>query len=131
VTDTVILGIIVGLPPTIAAITAAWVAVSTKRATTALHESVAKIEVQTNNMNSQMVASAKTEGRQEGKEKAEAAAATTATAVAAGVAALTVTPALPIVIAPASTDPAIMKWIQMGVDIEKARPKDAAGNGPR
>lgn len=115
-TDAVILAIIVGVPPTIAAATAAWVAISTRTKVVDLHDNVGRIERQTNSMNVQMTDSARKEGRFEGAVTAAAAAS------------MTPAPALPITIQPSSSDAEIMKWIQQGMAIEKARRE---GNGPK
>lgn len=130
VNDTVILGIIVGLPPTIAACTAAFVAFSTRAKTSAIQENVAKIERQTNSMNSQMTDSARKEGRQEGKEHAEQVAA----AVTAAAAPVVMPAPLPLVIAPDVKQEDIVKWVAQGyaqgILYEKAR-RATEGNGPK
>jgi len=123
-TDAVAVALIAGVPATIGSI-GTFIVILRQKKTDA---KVDRIETQTNSMNSEMTNSARKEGRQEGKERAEAVAATASAAVAA----MTTTPALPIVIAPAPApnQDEIVRWIQQGIALEKAR-RDAQGNGPR
>lgn len=134
-TEPVILAIIVGLPSTIAALTAAYVSIRTKhdvnKTVGQVHENIGKIERQTNAMNEQMVASAKKEGELAGKEKAETAIANAATvATAIGSRPVPPTPALPLTMQPVSADAEVVKWIEHGMALEKAR-RLREGNGPK
>jgi hypothetical protein len=132
VTETVTLAIIVGLPPTIAALTAAYVAIHTKRAVThavgRVEQNVEKIERQTNSMSEQMVVTARKEGEQTGKDKAEIALANAATVATA----ITSRPisALPLTMHPVSNEAEVIKWIEYGQALEKSR-REREGNGPK
>jgi len=115
-TATVWIAIVAGVPATLAAIGNLFVILRTRR----IESNVAKIETQTNSMNSQMVASAEIKGEKVGKEKAEAAQMAGSTIT---------TPALPILIRPDLKEEDVVRWIMQGVAIEKAR-RLAEGNGP-
>jgi len=118
------IAIVAGVPATLAAVGNLFVILRTK----AIAINVEKIEKQTNSMNSQMVQSAEIKGELLGKIKAEAVAASAAASLAA-TPAMSASPSLPILIQPASSDAEIIRWIQQGIAIEKAR-RDAQGNGP-
>jgi hypothetical protein len=116
-TATVWIAIVAGVPATLAAIGNLFVILRTRR----IESNVAKIETQTNSMNSQMVASAEIKGEKVGKEKAEAAQMAGSTIT---------TPALPLLLRPDLNQEEVVKWVMQGVAIEKAR-RLAEGNGPK
>jgi hypothetical protein len=121
---TVIVAAIVGLPPTIAAIVAALTARSVQRVAEKIDAKadktqghVEKIEQQTNHMVDTIAKAARREGKAEVMD-------TLAVAVSSAPPA-----ALPITLAPASNQAEIMRWIEQGILLEKAR-RQREGNGP-